>query len=318
MKIRVPSYAKINWFLDIKGKRADGFHEILTLFQTISLSDTLFFQVTGEDIHVDIQGRAVPGGEENLVYRAADLLGKKSGVRGGARITLRKKIPMAAGLGGGSSNAAVALLVLNRLWDCGQGIEDLREIAGELGSDVPYFLFGGARIGWGRGTETLPAEGLETEREILLIYPGFGVPTAEAYSLLDKPDVEISPELTRDCLRHTIRRSEEIIESGDYSCMNNDFEGPVFEHFPGFRRIISRLGGSGPGKIMLSGSGSALIVIGEHSFLREITSALKNMGQDVQGLEVFRCRTVSRKSYQAYLGEFLSYADANSRLKEKI
>ena len=312
MQIRVPSYAKINWFLDVKGKRSDGFHEILTLFQTISLSDQLSFQLCSKNIQLETEGIPLAAERDNLVCRAAELLRRKSGCDKGARILLRKRIPMAAGLGGGSSNAAVTLLVLNRLWDCRQSLQDLGKLAAELGSDVPYFLFGGACIGWGRGTETLPLEELDTERKIVLVYPGFGVPTATAYSLLNKPEIESPSDLTRDCLRHTIRRSGEIIDSGDYSRMSNDFEGPVFKKFPDFSRIIGELNGDRTGKFMLSGSGSTIIGVGDSSFFQGVFKSLERVENEFQGLEAFRCQTVSGKSYQAEYEDFFSYAAANS------
>jgi 4-diphosphocytidyl-2-C-methyl-D-erythritol kinase len=306
--IKVPSYAKINWFLDIIGRRADGFHELLTLYQAVDLADTLIFNPDADDIQLETFGRDVPADGNNLVLRAAGLLRKKTGKKRGVRITLRKLIPTGGGLGGGSGNAAITLLVLNYLWGCGLGIEDLKELAAELGSDVPFFLIGGPCIGWGRGEKILLQEKIETERDLVLLYPGFKVSTSLAYSLLDKPEVACGLKLTTDCLQHTIRRSEEIINFGNWGRMSNDFEGPVFASFPGFEGFVSNIGQVGIGKIMLSGSGSSLIATGEVSFLDSIVDSIRGRDCFFQGVEIFRCRTLSRESYTERLQIFFDYA----------
>lgn len=308
MIIKVPSYAKINWFLDIIGRRADGFHELLTLFQAVDLADILIFDPDADDIQLETSGRDVPGDSDNLVFRAAELLRRETGRKKGVRIILRKLIPIGGGLGGGSGNAAITLLVLNYIWDCGLSIENLKKLAAELGSDAPYFLIGGPCIGWGRGEKIFLQEKIETERKLILLYPGFGMPTSLAYSLLDKPEVDSSRKLTTDCLQHTIRRSEEIISFGKWARMSNDFEGPVFANFPGFENLVSKLDQAGTGKIMLSGSGSSLIAAGETSFLDSVVSSARNIDWQSQGVEIFRCRTLSRRSYIESLKEFFDYA----------
>ena len=285
----------------------------MTLFQTVNLCDYLVFETESDVLQLEIEGRDLPGGRENLVYRAAEMLQHRTGCCKGANIVLHKRIPAGGGLGGGSSNAAITLLVLNYLWNCGLGIEDLSEMAAELGSDVPCFLVGGPCIGWGRGEKIIVPEGLETERELILIYPGFGVATAVAYSLLDKPGVESPAELTTESLRHTIRRSEEIIEAGNYSWMSNDFEVPVFNHYPDYRALAEGIGQAGSGRLMMSGSGSVLIGAGDPSFLDTITESLKILKKQSREIEFFRCRTISRSSYTRELAKFLRYAETASR-----
>ncbi len=308
MIIEVPSYAKINWFLDIIGRRPDGFHELLTLFQSVDLADFLIFNSDADDIYLETAGRDVPGGRKNLVYRAAELLRRETGTNNGISMILKKVIPSGGGLGGGSSNAAITLLVLNYIWDCRLSINQLRKMAAELGSDVPYFLIGGPCIGWGRGERIFLQETLETERELVLLYPGFEIPTSLAYSLLDKPDVTASMELTTECLRHTIRRSEEIILFGNWARMSNDFEAPVFTNFPELEKLVRRVGQSSAGKLMLSGSGSSLIASGEDHFLDSFVKSIENSGFLLQEMELFRCRTVSHAGYIKSLKEFFDYA----------
>ena len=308
MIIEVPSYAKINWFLDIIGRRPDGFHELLTLFQSVDLADILVFNPDADDIYLETAGRDLPGGRKNLVFRAAELLRRETGKKKGISIILRKVIPTGGGLGGGSGNAAITLLVLNYIWDCRLSINQLQKMAGELGSDVPYFLIGGPCIGWGRGDKIVIQEKLETERDLVLLYPGFEIPTSLAYSLLDKPDVSVSMKLTTECLKHTIRRSEEIILYGNRAGMSNDFEGPVFTHFPELEKLVRKTEQSNAGKVMLSGSGSSLIASGEDFFLDSFVNSIENSDILLQGMEVFRCRTVSHAGYTESLKEFFDYA----------
>src|SRR5215813_9198030 len=147
--IQIPSYAKINWTLDVLFKREDGYHELRTIYQTVSLHDTLSITDTtgtAEPIQILCDDPRVPCDETNLVFRAAVALRQAAGISNGARIEIQKQIPVAAGLGGGSSNAAVTLLALTRLWQIEVSDTDLTKIAANLGSDVPFFLIGGTAL----------------------------------------------------------------------------------------------------------------------------------------------------------------------------
>lgn len=313
MNIKVPSYAKINWFLDIIGRRPDGFHELLTLFQAVDLSDSLFFDSDADNIELEVTGRALPGGRENLVYRAADFLRKATGCKRGVRITLQKLIPAGGGLGGGSGNAAITLLALNYLWDCGLGLEKLKVLASELGSDVPYFLTGGPCIGWGRGEKNLLQEQIESERDLIILFPGFEISTSLAYSLLNKPAVSASRQLTTECLKHTIRRSEEIISFGNWAGMSNDFEGPVLKRFPELANLAYGTDRDGTGRIMLSGSGSCIFAAGETSFLDSFSDRIKKAERLSRGIEIFQCRTLSRSRYLENLRILFDYAGLSEK-----
>jgi 4-diphosphocytidyl-2-C-methyl-D-erythritol kinase len=153
--LTLPSFAKINWLLRVLGRRADGFHELCTVFQTVSLCDRLTFEENAR-FSLTCDDERIACDETNLIRRAAEALKKEFGVRAGARIHLEKRIPAPGGLGGGSSNAATALLGLAALWQLPVDRAGLHRLAAALGSDVPFFLCGGTAWATGRGTEIHP------------------------------------------------------------------------------------------------------------------------------------------------------------------
>src|SRR5687767_6463238 len=156
--MQIRSYAKINWTLDVMYRREDGYHELRTIYQTVSLHDTLTLAGIEGGIDIACEDARVPCDESNLVYKAAVRLREAAGVRAGARVEIKKRIPVAAGMGGGSSNAAAALLGLERLWGVRLPERERFELAAGLGSDVPFFLLGGTALGVGRGEEVYPLE----------------------------------------------------------------------------------------------------------------------------------------------------------------
>src|ERR1044072_7359911 len=183
--MRVKSYAKINWTLDVLFKREDGFHELRTIYQTVSLHDTLTLTKTDGAIEISCDDGRVPVDETNLVYRAARELREVTGIKLGAGIAIEKRIPVAAGMGGGSSNAAATLLGLQKLWQVELDEGTLTEMAAKLGSDVPLFLLGGTLLGLGRGEEVYPLPEVECNY-LLLVNPGIAVSTAQAYQKLSR------------------------------------------------------------------------------------------------------------------------------------
>jgi 4-diphosphocytidyl-2-C-methyl-D-erythritol kinase len=180
-------YAKINLTLEILGRRADGYHELASLVLTVSLSDELRIEPADQLIS-RVEGLAIAP-SANLVTRAAELLRKHTGTRAGAELTLTKRIPAAAGLGGGSSDAATALVGLNRLWATRLDNAELQALAAELGSDVPYFVSGGAALMRGRGDDVLPVPGL-TNLWLVLAMPAHDLPdkTRQLYTALTAAD----------------------------------------------------------------------------------------------------------------------------------
>ncbi len=195
MVISVAAPAKINLHLEILGRRRDGYHELRTLFQSINLFDRLWAETAppGEfELEVDPAG-VVDADGDNLVLRAARALVEATGVRAGARLRLEKKIPVCGGLGGGSADAAAALVLLDRLWGCGLEEMGLHRLAVGLGSDVPFFLHGGLALGIGRGDEVFPLPDQEP-LAVVVAAPNLGVSSAEAYDRFGSRLTSTRPE----------------------------------------------------------------------------------------------------------------------------
>ncbi|MCA1624327.1 MAG: 4-(cytidine 5'-diphospho)-2-C-methyl-D-erythritol kinase [Acidobacteria bacterium] len=285
----IPSFAKINWFLRIMGKREDNFHELCTVFQTISLADYLTFSEQDEIVLI-CNDKKIPPGEANLVVKAAKFLQEKLGIKKGAKIYLEKNIPAPGGLGGGSSNAAVALCGLTKLWRIEIDFAELLEIGKNLGSDVPFFFYGGTALGAGRGTEIYPLKDLE-EKHILIVTPNVNVSTAEAFAALNAPHLtnksskSILP-ICRDFTNSLILRQSKLI---------NDFEAVVFKLEPEVEFAKKKLLDFGSQNALLSGSGASVFGIfdSEKSMqfaFEQIKSATK--------WRVFSVRTISRSFYR--------------------
>ncbi|HEC97795.1 MAG TPA: 4-(cytidine 5'-diphospho)-2-C-methyl-D-erythritol kinase [Nitrospirae bacterium] len=246
------SPAKINWFLKILGKRADGYHNIYSVMQRIALSDTLSFEETAGEIVIESDLEIAM--EENLVYKAAVLFKKHTSCSSGARIKLVKKIPLQAGLGGGSSNAATTLFGLNNLWKTGLNLRTLTELGATLGSDVPFFLNGPIAVVEGRGEVITPLETSTKEITLLIVKPEHGISTAlaykevAAYSEMEKSRLALLIEILRNC---RIDRLPEVL--------GNDFEEPVYRLYPELKDIRDRLLNQGAVAALLCGSGSSIL-----------------------------------------------------------
>jgi 4-diphosphocytidyl-2-C-methyl-D-erythritol kinase len=282
---RVPAMAKINLDLRVLEKRADGFHELRTLFQTISLADTLDISFTpaGRTLIALDDPLAIP---DNLIVRAARLALDAMKVNGRVELRLEKRIPMGAGLGGGSSDAAAVLLALPTL--AGRSItpSKLQEIAAELGSDVPFFLLGGAAVGIGRGTEIFPVPDLPATHGLILA-SGVHVNTAQAYR-------DLSPRLTTDLQRNKIHSFQSLTwNARSFSGLNNDFEEVVFEQHPALGVLKKRLARAGASVALMTGSGSA--VFGLFPDRDAVRRAMKSFG----GVKSFPMSLVSRARYRS-------------------
>jgi 4-diphosphocytidyl-2-C-methyl-D-erythritol kinase len=177
-RLELRAAAKINLALEVLSRRADGYHEIATVMQTVDLSDRLVLE-DADAIEVRTSAPGVPADDRNLAYRAVTALREAAGIARGARITLDKRIPVAAGLGGGSTDAAATLVGLNRLWGLRWPAERLADVAVGLGMDVPFFLRGGAALGTGRGERLTPLGGAALA--LVLVNPRFAVSTADMY-----------------------------------------------------------------------------------------------------------------------------------------
>jgi 4-diphosphocytidyl-2-C-methyl-D-erythritol kinase len=254
--LTVKSPAKINWFLKVLGLRADGFHEIQSLIQKITLYDTLRF---APSMNLILDTNTSISTEQNLVYKAAALLKDRYDIKSGALINLEKAIPMGAGLGGGSSDAAATLLGLNELWSLNLSMEELCRAAEELGSDVPFFLYGAISFVCGRGEKIVPRKAEKT-LSILLVKPSFDVSTAWAYGQLSDIRSLSQPELTKKAekvnnIEHFIRNFEKAELSNIAGIVSNDLESVTIKSFPVIAEIKEMLHKQGAVYSLMSGSG---------------------------------------------------------------
>jgi 4-diphosphocytidyl-2-C-methyl-D-erythritol kinase len=316
---RVRALAKVNLELRVLGRRSDGYHELRTVFQTISLADTIDIAFTPArrttiSVTADVE---IPGG--NIMERAAELALEAMRRAGRVEMRLRKRIPMGAGLGGGSSDAAAVLLALPVLAGKALALAKLMDLAAALGSDVPFLLLGGTAVGLGRGTEIYPLPDRPAAFGVL-IAPGIHVSTAEAYRDLGRPELSSvaqpvsarsrsrfgadeagagaeRPELTSGAAQSIISVFQSSVwdqgRSSSESLGSNDFEAVVFERYPRLKALKRQLERLGATPAMLSGSGSALFgVFGGRGQARR---AREFLGKE-QSLPI---RFVTRASYRA-------------------
>lgn len=291
--LTLKSFAKINWHLQIVGRRDDGFHELCTIFQTVSLHDTLTFKES-EKLVLTCDDPKIPTGESNLVIKSARILQERFSIEKGAEIHLEKRIPAPGGLGGGSSNAAVTLLGLIKLWNLKLSIEELCEIGAKLGSDVPFFLYGGTAIGTGRGTQIEPVEDI-TESCLLIVTPGVDVPTREAFARINAPRLtNIEPKsILKIC-----RNEAEKLKLRQFELIN-DFEASVFAIEPEIEKVKQILLETGAKQALLSGSGASVFAVFENKETRQAT--IKAIEQFDYNWRMFAVATISREEYRAAL-----------------
>lgn len=292
---RLAALAKINLDLRVLHRRPDGYHELRTVFQTISLADGIDISFApARRTQVTLESAVeIP---DNLILRAADAVLAATGRTGTLRFALRKRIPMGGGLGGGSTDAAAVLLALPVL--AGQDLpwERVLEIAAELGSDVPYFLYGGTALGLGRGTELYPLPDLPA-RPGVLVAPGIHVSTPDAYRALGREltSVPYSPILnTFQSLVWSLERGFlPGLAAERHGGVSNDFEPVVFRQHPRLRRLHGTLRRLGAEPARMSGSGSALFGLFPTRQEAERAAAA------LPGETVFPITLVTRRRYQA-------------------
>ena len=272
------------------GRRNDGFHEVATILQTISLHDTLIFERSDNGIELTCDDRSLPIDETNLITKAANALRAEFRIEDGARIELRKLIPMGGGLGGGSSNAAVTLIGLSRLWSLNVSFEKLYEIGSGLGSDVPFFLYGGTALATGTGTAIEPNPDVRLG-PIIVVTPNVWISTREAYADLDAANLT-SADTERILLNY---RFEAEIPANTV----NDFEKTVFAAFPEIADVKAKLLELGAQWALMSGSGASVFGIFENEETRQ--TALKALGERTDWRS-FAVAAVSRSEYREKLG----------------
>lgn len=282
--------AKINWFLNVFSKREDGFHDILSLMQRVTLSDLLTFE-SSDDIEV-ITEAAIPL-DNNLVYRSAVLLKEFSGIKQGVRIELKKEVPMAAGLGGGSSDAACTMIGLNRLWNLNLPVHELMRLGERLGSDIPFFFQGPVAVVEGRG-EKVTQVTLMKQYTLLLIKPQIEISTAWAYKEFHANTGNNAAVLTKK--DNNIRLLCHALENGDFkylaSILRNDLEPHVVKRHPVINNIKNYL--LSKGAVFSSMSGSGPTVFGVFEAEEKAFKAMETLSSDNW------CRVVKTVNSEGY------------------
>ena len=293
MKFSLPSFAKINWTLRILGKRDDGFHELCTVFQTVSLHDTITFEES-DRLEFTCDDPSIPTDDSNLIVRAAkELQSSIPSLAGkGAKVHLQKRIPSPGGLGGGSSNAAVTIEGLLRLWKVIATSVDVT-IASKLGADVPFFIYGGTALGTGRGDDIE----LITDRDekyMLIVTPDINISTASVFQSLG------APTLTRDdFVRNlTVCRNEAEYFSTRQLTSSNDLEGSVFAMHPEVGRVKATLLELGAISAAMSGSGASVFAVFDNRETRQTALDALDVERDWRK---FAVATVSRDEYREAL-----------------
>jgi 4-diphosphocytidyl-2-C-methyl-D-erythritol kinase len=284
--MRLRSLAKINLDLRVLHRRPDGFHELRTIFQTISLADSI--EVEYQPGRTKIELKSNLNISDNLILRAADAVMKAARATGFLRFNLIKRIPLGGGLGGGSSNAACVLLALPRLLKKRIRLAKLMELAAELGSDVPFFLMGGTAVGLGRGTELYPLPDAPPSPG-LLITPGIHSSTAAAYAALERKGL---PEVSTDMINKF-----QSVAWGASQEWTNDFEMVVFNQHPQLKSMKEKLLKSGARRAMMTGSGSALF--GLFATRERRDRAAEVFRKEFQSNQVYPFTMVSRGRYRA-------------------
>lgn len=286
--ISLPAFAKINLDLRVLGTRPDGFHDLKTVFQSLALFDNVTVTMRRGPLTITCDEPDIPTDQRNLVWKAVSLLhrmstGKSSAPRDIA-IDLHKRVPTEAGLGGGSADAAMTLLALNTLWKLDLDMASLTRIAARLGADVPYFLVGGTALGLGRGDDIYPLADMPPVH-VVILRPGFGVATAEAYQWFD--------EESRRPPREPAPRPVPPGWPAWSATLRNDLEVPVIRHHPAIGRIRQSLLDAGATTASMSGSGSAVFGLFERA------DAARRTANDLArpGWLSLHTRTLNRRDY---------------------
>jgi 4-diphosphocytidyl-2-C-methyl-D-erythritol kinase len=284
--VRLEAFAKVNLCLHVLGKMPDGYHELRTVFQSISLCDSLELQFSSSrGISLEIVGSELTADSKNLVWRAVDALKRELRIHKGIHARLIKRIPVGRGLGGGSSDAAAALIGVLRLARRELELPRLLEIASSLGADVPFFIFGGRALGVHRGDEIYPLPDLPAQTVLVVSPRNIAVSTRDAYSWLDR-------RLTMPRSTHKMWSFCALCWSRQGGGLSNDFEAAVFRRHSRLRQIKQRLLQGGAAEAALAGSGSAVFGIFRNP--AQARRAARAFPED----PVFLARTLSREAYR--------------------
>jgi 4-diphosphocytidyl-2-C-methyl-D-erythritol kinase len=290
--LKLASFAKINLGLEVLFRRRDGYHELRTLFQTIDLHDDIVLRPRAGGVAILCEHPGVPRDGTNLAARAALALGRFAGEKRGVEIHITKRIPVAGGLGGGSSNAATVLLGLDRLWGLGLGPPGLHPLARRLGADVPFFLLGGTALGLGRGDEVYPLK-RQLKAHVVVVDPALPISTAAVFKRLDSG-------LTPRANGHTIFCfvSRDLEGERAYALLSNDLEKAALEEAPELKVHAGRIRGmlvrEGALMVALSGSGASFFgLFDDARGAQRAHAALRGAG-----FHAYRGRTLSFDEYR--------------------
>ena len=285
-RLTLKAYAKINLALEVLGKRPDGYHEVAMIMQSVSLHDTLILSLQESDITLMCDRPELPCDHSNLAYRAAELLRREVGVARGVQIELTKRIPLAAGLAGGSTDAAAVLKGLNRLWGLALSPVELEQLAARLGSDVPFCLWGGTSLATGRGEMLTPLPDF-TGHGVVLANPSLQVSTAWVYG--NYRDAAGNRRRDISSLRHSI-------EQPDFSAVAdtlfNDLETVTVPAYPQVAEIKEQLLQAGAAGVLMSGSGPTVFALTPDFASAAELAGRAALGEDVA---VFIAETVARE-----------------------
>ncbi len=251
-RVSIEAPAKLNLFLEVLGKRNDGYHEIETVMQEINLVDSLEFEEIDEGVKLECENSSIPLDENNLVHKAAELILKECGIKKGVSILLKKRIPVGAGLGGGSSDAAATLKALNSLWGVGLNDTELMELGAKLGSDVAFFIKGKTSLCRGRGEKVYPIE-VKSEFNYLVVFPHVEISTTLIYE-----NLKIDLTKNRKDVSFFAREMEKADVTDIGKLLFNRLEETIFSLYPNIlqmKRLLERFDFCG---LLVSGSGSAI------------------------------------------------------------
>ncbi len=281
-QVTLTSPSKVNLFLEVLGRRDDGYHEICSIVALTELCDTIVLERRTSGITIQARDPKVPSGPDNLCYRAADLLLRHSGVHGGVSIRIDKHIPIAGGMGGGSSNAAATLWGLNLLYNLGWPREELTSLGSELGSDVPLFFCREAAFIRGRGERVEELAAL-TPRWLVIANPGIEISTASVYRRLRLP---LTSEKAGFTMRGLVETGQE--EAALSHCFNR-LEDVVLEAYPLVAGLKQRLALLGASPVLVSGSGPTVFgIMREAEMAKRVASTLAE-----SGIAAVACRTLN-------------------------
>lgn len=252
--IKIPAYGKINLTLDVLGKRSDGYHDVEMIMQSIELHDQITLRES-DKINIICDHPLVPNDQTNLAYRATQLIQKKFSIKKGLEIEIEKNIPVAAGLAGGSSDAAGVLVGLNQFWNLDLSIQSLMKLGAELGADVPFCIHGGTALATGIGTDIASIQSMPTI-ELILIKPNLNISTGEIYAKFSAELVKKRPNI-KDMIKAITEKNLKLIKNN----LINVLQDITMFYYPQLAVLKSQIEGLGLSPVLMSGSGPTLFVL---------------------------------------------------------